>query len=289
MELKGSSMEHGRALVIGPHISTAGGYKKAAENVAAMGANTFQFFSRNPRGSSFRPYDPKDTEEFQALRRMHHFGPVQAHMPYTVNLAGKNQTVYEFSKRVLKEDIGRMDEMHIEYLVLHPGSHLGLGIDEGLQKAVDALNEALCGNEKITVLLETMPGKGTEVGFRFEHLKRLMEGASCKDKLGICMDLCHLYSSGYDIKNSLDSVLEDMDRQIGLSMLKTVHLNDSRFPLGSRKDRHTPIGKGEIGLKAVIDLMKHPYIRNIPFYLETPLDHEGHRREIEMIKNALDG
>lgn len=282
-------MEREHALVIGPHISTAGGYRKAAENVIAMGANTFQFFSRNPRGSSFRPYDPKDAEGFQLLRRMHHFGPIQAHMPYTVNLAGRNQTVYEFGRRVLKEDIRRMDDLHIEYLVLHPGSHLGLGIDEGLQKAADALNEALVGNELITVLLETMPGKGTEIGFRFEHLKRLLEHTSCKDRLGICMDLCHLYSSGYDIKDNLDSVLEDMDRQIGLSKLKTVHLNDSLFPLGSGKDRHTPIGKGEIGLKAVIDLMNHPYIRDLPFYLETPLDNEGHKREIEMIKNAWAG
>ncbi len=262
---------------------------KAAENVVAMGANTFQFFSRNPRGSSFRPYDPKDVEVFQSLRCMNHFGPIQAHMPYTVNIAGSNQTVYEFSKRVLTEDIRRMEDLHIEYLVLHPGSHLGLGIDEGLKQAADALNEAICGNEKITVLLETMPGKGTEVGFRFEHLKQLLEYATCKSKLGICMDLCHLYSSGYNIKDSLDSVLENMDRQIGLSKLKTVHLNDSLFPLGSRKDRHTPIGEGEIGLKAVIDMMKHPYIRNLPFYLETPLDNEGHKREIEMIQNAWAG
>jgi deoxyribonuclease IV len=280
-------MKREHMLVIGPHISTAGGYLKAAENVIAMGANTFQFFSRNPRGSSFRPYDPKDVEGFQSLGRLHHFGPIQAHMPYTANLAGKNQTVYEFSKRILKEDIKRMDDLHIDYLVLHPGSHMGLGIDEGLKKAANALNDAMDGNEKITVLLETMPGKGTEVGFRFEHLKRLMEYAKFESRLGICMDLCHLYSSGYDIKNSLDSVLEEMDRQIGLEKLKTVHLNDSLFPLGSRKDRHTPIGKGEIGLKTVIDMMKHPYIRNLPFYLETPLDNEGHKREIEMIRSAL--
>lgn len=206
-------LEH--MLAIGPHISTARGYQKAAEDVIAMGANTFQFFSRNPRGSSFRPYDPKDVDGFQSLRRIHHFRPIQAHMPYTVNLASKNQTVYEFGKRVLKEDIKRMDDLHIKYLVLHPGSHMGQGIDEGLQKAADALNDAMDGNEMITVLLETMPGKGTEVGFRFEHLKRLMECAVCKSRLGVCMDLCHLYSSGYDIKNCLDSVLEEMDHQIG--------------------------------------------------------------------------
>jgi deoxyribonuclease-4 len=242
MEQKGSSMEQGHALVIGPHISTAKGYRKAAENVAAMGANTFQFFSRNPRGSSFRPYDQKDAEGFQTIRLMHHFGPVQAHMPYTVNLAGSNQTVFEFGKRVLKEDIRRMDELYIEYLVLHPGSHLGLGIDAGLMQAAEALNEALNGNERITVLLETMPGKGTEIGFRFEHLKRMLECVAYKSRLGICMDLCHLYASGYDIKNNLDSVLEDMDRQIGLSKLETVHLNDSLFPLVPEKTGILPLG-----------------------------------------------
>jgi deoxyribonuclease-4 len=274
-------------LVIGPHISTARGYQKAAEDVIAMGANTFQFFSRNPRGSSFRPYNPKDVEGFQSLRRLHQLGPLQAHMPYTVNLAGKDQAVYEFGRRVLKEDIKRMDDLHIEYLVVHPGSHMGQGIDDGLQKVANALNDAMDGNDMITVLLETMPGKGTEVGFRFEHLKRLMEYAEFKSRLGVCMDLCHLYSAGYDIKNNLDSILEEMDRQIGLSKLKTVHLNDSLFPLGSRKDRHTPIGKGEIGRKAVMDIMRHPYIKNLPFYLETPLDNEGHKREIDFIRSAL--
>ncbi len=279
-------MKREHMLVIGPHISTARGYLKAAEDVIAMGANTFQFFSRNPRGSSFRPNNLKDEEGFQSLRQIHHFGPIQAHMPYTVNLASQNQAVYEFSKRVLKEDIKRMDDLNIEYVVLHPGSHTGSGVDEGIKQVALALNDTMDGKEKITVLLETMPGKGTEVGFRFEHLKGIMDYAVCKSKLGICMDLCHLYSSGYDIKNCLDSVLEEMDRLVGFEKLKSVHVNDSLFPLGSGNDRHTPVGKGEIGLKAVIDMMKHPYIKNLPFYLETPLDHEGHKREIEMIRSA---
>lgn len=276
--------EHDYMLIIGPHISTAKGYAKAARDVINMGANTFQFFSRNPRGSNFRVYEQKDIVEFQNLRRKNSFGSIQAHASYTLNLASPNSKVYDFSCNVIKEDIMRMNDLDIEYFVFHPGNHTGIGIDEGIKRIANALNNAFNGKENITLLLETMPGKGTELGFRFEHLKRVIDLVEYKNKLGICMDLCHVFSSGYDIKGNLDEVLEDFNNQIGIERLKTIHLNDSMFPLGSRKDRHTPIGKGEIGLSAIIDIMKHPNIRNLPFYIETPLDNNGHGREIEMIK-----
>lgn len=274
-------------LVIGPHISTAKGYEKAAQDIINMRANTFQFFSRNPRGSNFRAYDEKDVEAFQKLRREHSFGPIQAHAPYTMNLASADRKVYVFSSMVVKEDIERMDALHVEYFVFHPGSHTGSGNDEGIKQIANALNGAIKGSENITVLLETMPGKGTEIGSRFEQLKGIMDSVKHESRLGVCMDLCHVFSSGYDIKNNLNGVLEEFHREIGLERLKSIHLNDSMFPLGSGKDRHAPIGDGELGLAAVIDLMRHPYLRNLPFYIETPLDHEGHRKEIEKIKKLL--
>ncbi len=274
-------------LIIGPHISTAKGYTKAAKEVKNMGANTFQFFSRNPRGSNFRAYAEKDIQEFQKLRHKYDFGPLQAHAPYTMNLASSDKRVYEFGCSVIKEDIKRMDELGIDYIVFHPGSHVGSGLDNGIEQIGKALNDAIIGNENITVLLETMPGKGTEVGYLFEHLKRIIDLVEYKNKLGICMDLCHVFASGYDIKNGLEGVLEELDKQVGLKELKTIHLNDSMMPLNSRKDRHTPVGEGEIGLDSIINIMEHPSIRNLPFYLETPLDNEGHKREISMIKEMV--
>jgi deoxyribonuclease-4 len=274
-------------LVIGPHISIAKGYTKAVKDAINMRANTFQFFSRNPRGSNFRAYEKKDVTEFQKLRRENNFGPIQAHAPYTMNLASSDSKVYEFGNKVIKEDIKRMDDLDIEYMVFHPGSHVGIGVDKGIEQIANALNNAINGKENITILLETMTGKGTEVGFRFEHLKRVIDLVEYKNKLGICMDLCHVFSAGYDIKNDLNGILEEMDKQVGIERLKTIHLNDSMLPFNSRKDRHTPVGEGEIGLDTIIYIMQHPYIKNLPFYIETPLDNDGHKREIEMIKNLL--
>ncbi|MDF2655595.1 MAG: putative endonuclease 4 [Bacillota bacterium] len=275
-------------LVIGPHLSTAKGYARAAKDAAEMGANAFQFFSRNPRGSNFRAYNKKDIDQFQRMRQEYRFGPLQAHAPYTMNLASSNHKVYEFSSGVIKEDIKRMDALKIEYFVLHPGSHTGSGESSGIRQIAAALNQAIEGNERITVLLETMPGKGSEIGFRFRHLKELIDLTEHSERLGICMDLCHVFSAGYDIKNSLDQVLEEMDAQIGLAYLKTIHLNDSKYPLGSGKDRHLPLGQGEIGIEAIMNMMTHPNIKGLPFYVETPLDHEGHKKELDYIKALLE-
>ena len=274
-------------LIIGPHLSIARGYASAVKDAVSMGANTFQFFSRNPRGSNFRAWNQEDIDEFQMLRLEHHFGPVQAHAPYTMNLASSNPKVYKFSSDVIREDIKRMNEMGIEYLVLHPGSYTNTAIKQGIIQIAAALNHAVNGSENITVLLETMPGKGSEVGFQFDQLKKVIDLVEHKARMGICMDLCHVFSSGYDIKNKLNQVMEEIDKEVGIERLKTIHLNDSLFPPGSRKDRHAPIGQGQIGLQAIIDVMLHPNIRNLPFFIETPLDNDGHKKEIEMIKKRL--
>lgn len=274
-------------LVIGPHISISKGFAKAAETAVDIGANTFQFFSRNPRGGNAKEFNQKDIEKFQKIRTENNFGPLLAHAPYTMNLGGAKDEVYEFAKRVIKEDIERMDSLGVEYLCFHPGSHVGGGIDFGIDRIADGLNQAIKGNEKIMVLLETMSGKGTEIGYDFSHLKQIIDKVEHNERLGICLDTCHIFSAGYDIVNNLDGVLDEFDLIIGLDKLKAVHLNDSMMPFGNKKDRHSVIGEGEIGLEAIIKFMTHPKLSHLPFYLETPLEDEGHKEEIKMIKQHL--
>lgn len=274
-------------LIIGPHISISKGFAKAAETAVNIGANTFQFFSRNPRGGNAKEFDKKDIEKFQNIRKENNFGPLLAHAPYTMNLGGAKDDVYEFGRRVIKEDIERMDSLGIEYLCFHPGSHVGGGIEFGIERIANALNEAIKGTENITVLLETMSGKGTEIGYDFNHIKQIIDKVEHNEKLGVCLDTCHIFSAGYDIVNDLDNVLEEFDRIIGLDRLKTVHLNDSMMPFGKKKDRHSVIGGGEIGLEAILRFMTHPKIKHLPFYLETPLEDEGHKEEIQMLKEHL--
>ena len=274
-------------LVIGPHISISKGFAKAAKTAVDIGANTFQFFSRNPRGGNAKAFDSKDIEKFLSIRKEYNFGPLLAHAPYTMNLGGAKDDVYEFGRKVIKEDIERMDYLGIEYMCFHPGSHVGGGMEFGIQRIVDALNETLTGEENITILLETMSGKGTEIGFTFEQIKQIIDGVKYNEKLGVCLDTCHIFSAGYDIVNDLDGVLEKFDNTIGLDRLKAVHLNDSMMPFGAKKDRHEVIGEGEIGLNAIINFMSHPKLNKLPFFLETPLEDEGHKNEIAMIKEVL--
>lgn len=274
-------------LYIGPHLSIADGYAKAVLSAQTIGANTFQFFSRNPRGSRFRKEDEKDTAKFNLFREQFAFGPLQAHAPYTLNLAASDERVYEFGKTVIAEDVRRMDALGIDYLVLHPGSHTGSGIEEGLAHIAEALIPAVEGAGHIMVLLETMPGSGTEVGSTFLELSRLLESVGHKDRLGVCMDTCHVFAAGYDVRDDLDGVLSEFDRIIGIDRLKSVHLNDSMGTLGSRRDRHLPLGEGEIGMEAILNLLEHPSLQNLPFYTETPLDDEEHRKELAMIRRLL--
>lgn len=274
-------------LIIGTHMSIAGGIAKTAENVVKMEANTMQIFSRNPRGSNFKIPSEKEVEEFQRIRQEYHFGPILAHAPYTMNLASAKPEVYEFACEVIREDVGRMDALGIENIVFHPGSHTGIGTEAGIQNIIGGLNQAITEDQNITVLLETMSGKGTEIGFQFEELKAIRDGVKYPEKVGVCLDTCHIFSAGYDIVNHLDKVLEEFDEILGLSLLKAIHLNDSMMPFASRKDRHAAIGDGEIGLEASLNVLKHPKLQGIPVYLETPLDDAGHKEEIKMIREHL--
>ena len=274
-------------LTMGTHMSIADGIAKTAENVVKMEANTMQIFSRNPRGSGYRNYSREETERFWNIKKENNFGPLLAHAPYTMNLASPKEATYEFACMVLKEDIARMDALGMEAIVFHPGSHTGIGAEAGIQKIIAGLNQAITGKERITVLLETMSGKGTEIGAGFEELKAIRDGAVHPERIGICLDTCHVFSAGYDIVHNLDGVLEEFDRVLGLGLLRAIHLNDSLMPFGSHKDRHAVIGEGEIGMEALLEVLRHPQLRELPFYLETPLDDAGHKEEIRRIKERL--
>ena len=274
-------------LTMGTHMSIADGIAKTAENVVKMEANTMQIFSRNPRGSGYRNYSREETERFWNIKKENNFGPLLAHAPYTMNLASPKEATYEFACMVIKEDIARMDALGMEAIVFHPGSHTGIGAEAGIQKIIAGLNQAITGKERITVLLETMSGKGTEIGASFEELKAIRDGAVHPERIGICLDTCHVFSAGYDIVHNLDGVLEEFDRVLGLGLLRAIHLNDSLMPFGSHKDRHAVIGEGEIGMEALLGVLRHPQLRGVPFYLETPLDDAGHKEEIRRIKERL--
>lgn len=274
-------------LTMGTHMSIADGIAKTAENVVKMEANTMQIFSRNPRGSGYRNYSREETERFWNIKKENNFGPLLAHAPYTMNLASPKEATYEFACMVIKEDIARMDALGMEAIVFHPGSHTGIGVEAGIQKIIAGLNQAITGKERITVLLETMSGKGTEIGAGFEELKAIRDGAAHPERIGICLDTCHVFSAGYDIVHNLDGVLEEFDRVLGLGLLRAIHLNDSLMPFGSHKDRHAVIGEGEIGMEALLGVLRHPQLRELPFYLETPLDDAGHKEEIRRIKERL--
>jgi len=276
-------------LVIGAHMSVAKGLDKTAENVVKMNANTMQIFSRNPRGSGYKQYGEKELSEFQRIRKEYQFGPILAHAPYTLNLASATERTYEFANMVIKEDIARMDALGIEYLVFHPGSHTGIGVEAGIANIIQGLNGAITGEEKLTVLLETMSGKGSEIGSTFEELRAIREGMKYPERVGVCLDTCHVFAAGYDIVNRLEWVLDEFDRILGLEWLKAIHLNDSMMPFGSHKDRHATIGNGEIGEDALLRLICHPRLKGIPIYLETPLEDDGHKEEIRMIKEKTDG
>ena len=268
-------------------MSIAKGWAVTAQNVVKMNANTMQIFSRNPRGSNFRTPSSEELITFQRIRKENHFGPILAHAPYTLNLASAQDRAYEFACMVIREDIQRMDTLAVEYLVFHPGSHTGLGTDIGIQRIVNGLNQAIAPDQTIMVLLETMSGKGTEIGWRFEELKAIRDGLNHPEHVGICLDTCHVFAAGYDIVNDLEGVLAEFDRILGLPLLKCIHLNDSMMPFGSHKDRHATIGDGKIGLEALLNVMRHPALCKLPFYLETPLDDAAHKEEIAKIRNLL--
>ena len=276
-------------LTIGCHMSVAKGFEKMGLTAVKIGANTLQFFTRNPRGSKAKELDQKDIAAFRLLMNEHHFGKILAHAPYTLNPASSNGHTREFALETLRDDLIRMESLPGNYYNFHPGSHVGSGVQTGIDLISDALNQILFHNQSTIVLLETMAGKGSEIGGSFQELRRIIDGVELQEKLGICLDTCHVSDGGYDIAGRLDQVLEEFDHVIGLSRLKAVHLNDSLNPLGSHKDRHANIGKGTLGLEAFERMINHPVLRDLPFYLETPNDDDGHGEEIALLKSLYHG
>lgn len=276
-------------LTIGCHMSVAKGFEKMGLTAVKIGANTLQFFTRNPRGSKAKELDQKDIAAFRLLMNEHHFGKILAHAPYTLNPASSNGHTREFALETLRDDLIRMESLPGNYYNFHPGSHVGGGVQTGIDLISDALNQILFPNQSTIVLLETMVGKGSEIGGSFQELRRIIDGVELQEKLGICLDTCHVSDGGYDIAGRLDQVLEEFDHVIGLSRLKAVHLNDSLNPLGSHKDRHANIGKGTLGLEAFERMINHPVLRDLPFYLETPNDDDGHGEEIALLKSLYHG
>ncbi len=270
---------------IGAHLSTAKGYAHMGEEALSISANTFQFFSRNPRGSKMKKLDEEDIRGLMYLARENKFGPLLAHAPYTLNPCSSTESVREFANLVLAEDLERLKYFDNTYYNLHPGSHTGLGIDAAIEIISAQLNMVLREDQDTIVLLETMAGKGTEIGSNFEELARIIEGVQLKEKVGVCMDTCHIHEAGYDIVNDLDGVLEEFDEVIGLNKLHAIHLNDSKNERFAHKDRHEKIGQGKIGLEAIGRIINHEKLRDLPFYLETPQDLEGHKEEIELLRS----
>ncbi|KXG78957.1 deoxyribonuclease IV [Thermotalea metallivorans] len=276
-------------LNIGAHLTISKGYEKAALEAISIEANTFQFFTRNPRGAKARELDLEDIQRLDRICKAHGFVSLLAHAPYTYNLASPDAETWELAKRLLRDDLDRLQYMEsCHYMALHPGSHVKNGIVSGILRIAEGLNDILTGKENTMILLEGMSGKGTEVGSCFEELKAIIDKIEYGDKIGVCLDTCHLYSAGYDIVNSLDQVLEEFDKIVGLSKLKAIHLNDSMVAFGSRKDRHARIGEGTIGLEALVRFIQHPVIRNLPILLETPNEVEGYGEEIRLLREKFE-
>ena len=271
-------------LYIGNHTSSSKGYAAMGRQIVKNGGNTFAFFTRNPRGGNAKAIDPADVAKFQEIAREHEFGKIVAHAPYTLNACAAKENLRDFAKNTFSDDLKRMEATPGNYYNFHPGSHVGQGIEVGIQKIAEVLNAVLTEEQTTTVLLETMAGKGSEVGSYFQELRAIMDLVEKRDKLGICLDTCHVWDGGYDIVNDLDGVITEFDRIIGLDHLKAIHLNDSLNPLGSHKDRHARIGEGQIGLDALVRVIRHPALEGKPFILETPNDDEGWTREIALLR-----
>lgn len=271
-------------LKIGCHLSVSKGYAHMGREIQELGGDTFQFFTRNPRGGKAKDIDPADVAAFLELAGEAGFAKLLAHAPYTMNPCGADERVRAFAFEAMSDDLARMEYLPGNYYNFHPGSHVGQGTEAGIELIADMLNRVLKPEMTTTVLLETMAGKGSEVGSRFEELRAIIDRVNLSDKMGVCLDTCHVYDAGYDIVGDLDGVLAEFDRIIGLERLKAIHLNDSKNPFMSHKDRHEKIGEGALGLEAVERIINHPKLRALPFYLETPNELEGYAREISLLK-----
>ena len=269
---------------IGCHLSSAKGFLAMGKDAEKIGATTFQFFTRNPRGGSAKPLDHEDIAAFLKLKEELGLGTLVAHAPYTLNGCSADEKIRDFAKRTMADDLERMEAVPGNLYNFHPGSHVKQGVETGIAFIAEMLNSILKPEQTTTVLLETMSGKGSEVGSRFEELREIIDRIELSDHLGVCLDTCHIWDGGYDIVNHLDEVLTEFDRVIGLSRLRAIHLNDSLNPLGAHKDRHARIGEGYIGAEALIRVVQHPALKHLPFYLETPNDPDGYAAEIALMR-----
>ena len=271
-------------LHIGCHLSSSKGFLAMGRQALALGADTFQFFTRNPRGSKAKELDPSDAAALMELLAEHRFAPIIAHAPYTLNLCGAEEKNRAFARDTMADDLSRLEHLPGQYYNFHPGSHVGQGTETGIALIADALNAILRPDQTTTVLLETMAGKGSEVGGRFEELREILDRVDLGEKMGVCLDTCHVSDAGYDLIGDLDGVLTEFDRIIGLDRLKAIHLNDSKNPIGARKDRHERIGFGCIGLEALTRVVRHPALRDLPFCLETPNELPGYAEESALMR-----
>lgn len=273
-------------LNIGCHLSSTRGFLAMGEDALSIGANTFQFFTRNPRGGAAKALDPIDIERFRKLACDHGFVQLLAHAPYTLNPCSADEKIRRFALDTMIDDLSRMESLPGNLYNFHPGSHVGQGVEAGVAMIISQLNNALSRDQQTTVLLETMAGKGSEVGRTFEEIRAILDGVTLNEKMGVCLDTCHINDAGYDVVNDLDGVIEAFDRIVGLDRLKAIHLNDSMNPLGARKDRHACIGAGHLGLEAITRIINHPSLRHLPFFLETPNELPGYKDEIALLRRA---
>ena len=271
-------------LYIGNHTSSSKGYLAMGKQTLANGGSTFAFFTRNPRGGKAKDIDSQDVQKFLELAQENHFGKLVAHAPYTMNCAAAKESLRDFAREMMADDLKRLELTPGNYYNFHPGSHVGQGAETGIDKIAEILNEVLTEEQRTTVLLETMSGKGSEIGRNFEELRQIIDRVELKDKLGVCLDTCHVWDGGYDIVNDLDGVFEEFDRTIGLDRLKAIHLNDSMNDCGAHKDRHQKLGLGKIGEEALRRVVTHPALQGRPFILETPNEDDGYAREIAMVR-----
>lgn len=276
-------------LNIGCHLSVSKGYEHMGKEALSIEANTFQFFTRNPRGSKAKKVDPEDAAALMDLMEAHQFAPILGHAPYTLNACSADPKVREFAQMVMEDDLKNLEYVPGNLYVFHPGSHVGQGIETGIDYIVKQLNQVFWPEQATVALLETMSGKGSEVGSKFEEIKTILNQVELQDKIGVCLDTCHIYSAGYDIVNNLEGVLEEFDNVIGLNHLKAVHLNDSMNPFNSKKDRHAKIGEGSIGFEPIAKVVNHPALRDLPFFLETPNEVPGFAEEIKQLREAFTG
>ena len=272
---------------LGAHLSSGKGFYKMGQTALAIGANTFAFFCRNPRGSKAKAVDPEDLARLRRLLEEHAFGPLVAHAPYIMNPCSKDEGIRRLAAEMMAGDLQLMEYLPGNYYNFHPGSHVGQGPETGCRMVAEMLNAVLRPEQQTVVLLETMAGKGSELGGSFEELRRILDQVDLQDRVGVCLDTCHISDAGYDVAGHLEAVLEEFDRVIGLGRLKACHINDSLNGVGSRKDRHARIGEGTLGLEGILQVIRHPSLKGLPFILETPTDDAGHGEEIALLRRAL--